>query len=214
MVFRSQNHVGAHRVVLGRAADKGDWRHPVAFDVHADIDSPINRLTPAHIVLALSLVELTQDLACVDLLLLSLIDLAELGDLLETPVNLPIVHLMLLLRLLLLLKHCRAELVPWERLHIGGLLGVELFLETDIEASLQEVGLHLLGSLQGVSIYASSLDFELFHVFLRSNRLIIQSGRASLICWISECGRALLFEDLQRLVLPNGLEGVVAGVHL
>ena len=44
-----------------------------------------------------------------------------------------------------LFKHRSAELVPLEKLRVVGLVLVQLFLETDLEAGLQQVDLHLSG---------------------------------------------------------------------
>ena len=76
--------------------------------------------------------------------------------------------------LFLLLNHGSIEWIPWERLDIGCFIGIQLLLETDLEAGLEEVGLHLGGRLERVAINSSRFDFELFHVLLSSDCLVIE----------------------------------------
>jgi len=63
--------------------------------------------------------------------------------------------------------------VAREQSCVVGLVRVQLLLESKLEASLEQVYLHLSRRVQGVGVDASSLHLHLIHVFLSRDRLVV-----------------------------------------
>lgn len=97
--------------------------------------------------------------------------------------------------------------MPGEQAMVVCLVGVELLLEADLEAGLEQLSLHLgwFKLLRCVLRRACRLHLQLAHVFLGCDHLVVHCRRAGLVIWIGKGSGPFLFEDFQSLVLSDRL---------
>ena len=168
--------------MLWRLTNERYRRHSMALNMHANIDPSVDRIVQTCSICTLTLMELIYHLLAIYLIFLPFLSLTELGDLSQAPVHLLIVRFIALIGLLLLLNHRGVKFVPGEHFDVRGLVGVKLLLKAHLKAGFEQVYLHLGWRVKCVTVNSRRFHFELFHVFFRRNRLIVQSGRTGLVC--------------------------------
>ena len=85
----------------------------MALNMHANIDSPVDRIVQTCSICTLPLVELVYHLLAVYLIFLPLLSLTKLGDLSEAPIHFLVVRFIALIRLLLLFQSSRRQICAW-----------------------------------------------------------------------------------------------------
>ena len=103
-----------------------------------------------------------------------------------------------------------------EQLLIIGLIVVQLLLEADLEAGLEEVGLHHFRRLlyiQCVFVGPGCLHLHLRHVFLGGDSLVVEGLELRSIL-IYKGSWSLLLEHLESLVLSDWLQRSMISMHL
>ena len=154
--------------------------------MRSNVDATADRVAPARLILPLALVVLLDNEVVIGLFVTSgqvCVSLTQLGHLSEAPIGLCIVRFEAIFGRLGLFKHRSAELVPFEQLRVVCLVLVKLFLETNLEAGLQQVILHLCGRVKRVPVDACGCYFHEVQVLIVCDHLVVH-GRLASVIWV------------------------------